>query len=120
MLVKAGAFTAPSFSSDGHYDVELGTADYDTIIIINTYTDQLDYLKVGIAISSAINDRSAYESAYGSGTTTRNECTHGKNPYFQLLNEGETLRLLQGNIAWSNFPSYYMLLKLNPVIAEST
>ena len=118
MLVKIGTFTAPSFSSDGHYDVELGTADYDTIIIIATWTDQSDYIKAGIAISSAINDRSAYQSAYGSEATTRNQCTHGENPYFQLINGGETLRILRGNIAWSNFPAYYMLLKLNPIIAE--
>ena len=118
MLVKAGAFTAPGFGADGHYDVELGTADDDTIIIIATWTDQSDYIKAGIAISSAINDRSAYQSAYGSEATTRNECTHGENSYFQLLNGGETLRILRGNIAWSNFPAYYMLLKLDPIIAE--
>lgn len=120
MLVKIGTFTAPAFGTNEHYDIELGTTDYDTIIIIATWADQSDYQKAGIAISSAINDRSAYGSAYGTGATSRNQCTHGKNPYFQLLNDGETLRLLQGNTAWSNFPAYYMLLKLNPVIVEST
>lgn len=120
MLVKIGTFTAPAFGANEHYDIELGTTDYDTIIIIATWADQSDYQKAGIAISSAINDRSAYGSAYGTGATSRNQCTHGKNPYFQLLNDGETLRLLQGNTAWSNFPAYYILLKLNPVIVEST
>ena len=118
MLVKIGAFTPPYFGANSYYDVDLGTSDYDTIVIIATWSDQSDAVKAGIAISSAINDRSAYQSAYGSGITTTNECLHGENPYFQLLNEGGTLRLLQGNIAWSNFPSYYLLLKLYPVIND--
>ena len=118
MLVKIGAFTPPYFEANAYYDVDLGTSDYDTIVIIAIWSDQSDAVKAGIAISSSINNRSAYQSAYGSGVTTTNECLHGENPYFQLIDGGATLRLLRGNIAWSNFPSYYLLLKLYPVIND--
>lgn len=118
MLVKIGAFTPPNFGASAHYDVDLGTSDYDTIVIIAIWSDQSDAVKAGIAISSSINNRSAYQSAYGSGATTTNECLHGENPYFRLIDGGATLRLLRGNIAWSNFPSYYLLLKLYPVIND--
>ena len=70
MIVKSGVFTPSYFGSAEQYDYDLGTNNYDTIIIIQMYADENVEIKVGIAISSTINNRSAFDTAYGSATTT--------------------------------------------------
>ena len=117
MVVKIGVFTPPYFGSSEYYDVDLGTNDYDTIIILGTYNGENVEIKTGIAISSSINNRSAFDTAYGRRNTTANECLDGTHPFFKLINDRQTLRLTNGNIAWSAFTTYYLLLKFNQVIA---
>lgn len=113
MLVKIGTFTA--VYDPGGYNVDLGTEDYDTIIIISMSQD----VKAGLGISSALNNRSAYGSDYADTLAPGNgNCLHGSNAFFKLLDGGKTLRLTSLNIAWSSFTSYYILLKLNPLIPE--
>ena len=80
------------------------------------YANENVEIKVGIAISSTINNRSAFDTAYGRANTSRNDCLDGTHPFFKLLNNRQTLSLRQGNIAWSAFPTYYFLLKLESLI----
>ena len=58
------------------------------------------------------------DTAYGSANRTTNQCLDGTHPFFKLTNNRQILSLRQGNIAWSAFPTYYFLLKLEPLIAE--